>query len=293
MINSRRQSKRSVKSTPIIQTDSNVIVEIKQPIIKKEDDTDLTISKAINYVPHKKANKIMEVLNLTLNTTNFKNFVIDKLKAEFDVNLEDKKNKFSPSTSFISLCVLSEFIIDTLIKSAIGDNETDFNGLTEIKFMKLENKIYKTRILKQNFIKYLLEFDNEKNYMMNSTINYKTINAYIQFKFSKSLKLDVETMNFICFLLIELLNKILNIVFNLLTFTKKTIIKPSVINFVVSNIFTKDLYTQIETRLNDVLELRDNITDSKMVSKVEEEDKETISKVEENEEEDNDMQILD
>lgn len=289
----RRQSKKSVISTPLFKPDNGVIVKINNPIIKKEDNEILTFNKTNNTQSSKKSNKIMEKLNLTLNTTNFKNFVIDTMKVKFDINLEEgKKNKFSPGTSFVSLCVLSEFIVDTLINSVIGDNETDFNGLTEIKFMKLENKIYKTKNLKQNFIKYLLEFDNEKNYMMNSFINYKIINAYIQSKYSKSLKLDVETMNFICFLLNELLNKILNITFNFLIFTKKTIIKPNIINFIVSNIFTKDLYAQIETKLNDVLELKTEISESKTTSRIENDDedkKSSTSQIDETE----DMQILD
>lgn len=205
-----------------------------------------------------RTNKIMDKLNLTINTNIFKHFIIDKMATEYIEDCKDKKNKFSIGASYISLCVLSEFIINQLIQSVIGDNENDFNGLSEIKFMKMENKIYKQRILRQNFLNCVLEFDNKINYMANACVNYKIVNSFIKHKISGSLKLDSETMNFICYTVNIILNKVMNICFNLMIFSNKTVIKPKIINFAISIIFTKDLYNFIESGLLNVSEIRED-----------------------------------
>lgn len=222
-----------------------------------------------------RTNKIMDKLNLSINTNIFKHFIIDKMASEYIEDYKDKKNKFSIGASFVSLCVLSEFIINQLIQSVIGDNENDFNGLSEIKFMKLENKIYKQRILRQNFLSYVLDFDNKINYMTNACVNYKIVNSFIKHKISSSLKLDSETMNFICYTVHNILNKVMNICFNLMIFSNKTVIKPKIINFAISIIFTKDFYNLIESGLLSVSEIREDKT--KGIKETETEDNEDLN----------------
>lgn len=270
----RRASSKSTVSKPsspkiTIKSGNNGIIKEdvkKEKVLKTESrqasPEEVKISKS-KTEGRLRTNKIMDKLNLTINTNIFKHFIIDKMVTEYIEECKDKKNKFSIGASYISLCVLSEFIINQLIQSVIGDNENDFNGLSEIKFMKMENKIYKQRILRQNFLSYVLEFDNKINYMANACVNYKIVNSFIKHKISSSLKLDSETMNFICYTVNIILNKVMNICFNLMIFSNKTVIKPKIINFAISIIFTKDLYNFIENGLLNVSEIREDKKDVK------------------------------
>lgn len=204
-----------------------------------------------------KTNKIMVDLNLTINTSIFKKYIKNKIDSEnITISKKDKINKIGISTSYIPIAIFTEYLIDYLIKNTMENNDNDFNGLTEIKFIKLENLIYKDKEIRKNFIHYLYEYNSKENYKANGLINFKIINQYISKKISKSLKLDNDYMNFLCFVLNKSINQIINISVNILQFTKKTYIKSDIIKFVISILYNGEFYDKIETKLIDCLEYR-------------------------------------
>ena len=237
-----------------------------------------------------KTNKIMDDLNLTINTSIFKKYIKNKIDSEnITINKKDKINKIGISTSYIPIAIFTEYLIDYLIKNTMENNDNDFNGLTEIKFIKLENLIYKDKEIRKNFIHYLYEYNSKENYKANGLINFKIINQYISKKISKSLKLDNDYMNFLCFVLNKSINQIINISVNILQFTKKTYIKSDIIKFVISILYTGEFYDKIETKLIDCLEYR------KEKKTIEQKQQEEQDKQEnnENQEEQEDINIID
>lgn len=210
--------------------------------------------------PNVKINKVMNMFNLTINTTYIKKYIKDKLDSENLViekreTFITKKWKIGISTSYVPIIVFVEKLIDYIVKNTIEDSENDFNGLIELKYLKLENLFYKNRVLRNSFINLLFNYDRNENYKIKNPINFKIINHYINTKISKSIKLDNDYMNFLCFVVNKSINQIINTAINILTFVKKVNLKPEIIKFVISILY-KDFYDLIEINLNDCLEYK-------------------------------------
>lgn len=207
-----------------------------------------------------KINKIMNMFNLTINTSYIKKYIKDKLDSE-NLIVEKKETfitrkwKIGVSTSYIPIIIFTEKLIDFIVNNTIEDSENDFNGLIELKYLKLENLFYKNRVLRNSFINLLFSYDKNENYKIKNPINFKIVNHYINTKISKSIKLDNDYMNFLCYVINKSIDQIIYTAINILIFIKKVNLKPEIIKFAISILF-KEFYDQIEIKLNDCLEYK-------------------------------------
>ena len=211
----------------------------------------------------RKPNKIMQILDLSINTSLFKKIVQSKIEQ---MGLE---KKVSISVSYISLCMLSEYVIEKFIKIIYGENKIDNNGLAVYEYIKLENEILKDVELKNNFIKYIYNFDKDKDYY-NQIISGNIIRQFIRNKIDKSITLKPDLVNFICFVVNEIINDVLNSSISLLIYVNKKQLKPDIIKFVISNRFTSSLFNEIELRLDRIQEIK---LSSKVVERGDDEEK--------------------
>lgn len=202
----------------------------------------------------KKPNKIMKTLNLSLNTTIFKKILINKIEH---LNLN---KKVSISTSYISLCLVSEYLMEKLIKLSYSDDivENDKFGLkSSFNYIKLENEILKNNDFKNNFIKYVYNFDKSKNYY-DLMITGNIVRTFAKTKIDKSIILDKDLVNFICYVINDVINSIIVKSLNTVIYMKRKQLKPDIIKFVVSHEFTEQLYKKMEINLDKIAELKIN-----------------------------------
>lgn len=200
----------------------------------------------------KKPNKIMRTLNLTLNTSLFKKILTNKIEHL------DLSKKVSISSSYISLCLVSEYLMEKLINLSYSDDitENDRFGLkSNFNYIKLENEILKNIEMKNNFIKYLYNFDKTKNYY-DSIINGNIVRTFAKSKIDKSIILDKDLVNFICYIVNDIINTIITKSLNLLFYVNRKQLKPDIIKFVVSHEFTDSLYKEMEINLDKITELK-------------------------------------
>ena len=242
-------------TTPTISPSSLELTEDSNEI-----NTGIDIKTVKEKETVKKPNKIMRTLNLTLNTTLFKKILANKIE-----HLEFGK-KVSISSSFISLCLVSEYLMEKLINLSYSSDitENDRFGLkSNFNYIKLENEILKDIELKNNFIKYLYNFDKTKNYY-DSIINGNIVRTFAKNKIDKSIILDKDLVNFICYIVNDVNNTIITKSLNLLFYVNRKQLKPDIIKFVVSHEFTDSIYKEMEINLDKIAELK--IQDDKKMS---------------------------
>ena len=224
-------------------------LEIKTPTINEDQQASVDVSSVKDKEAVKKPNKIMQSLDLCLNTTIFKKIIQSK------IDQMDMDKKISMSASFVSICILSEYIIEKLIRLSNGNNVIDNNGLTVYDYIKLENEILKNIDLKNNFLKYIYNFDKSKDYY-NYSINGNIIRIFARNKIDKSITLKPDLVNFICYVINDIVNTVLNKSIQLLIYMNKKLLKPDIIKFVVSHEFTDTFFKDLEIYMDKIQGLK-------------------------------------
>ena len=137
-----------------------------------------------------------------------------------------------------------EKLINLSYSSDITENDR-FGLKSNFNYIKLENEILKDIELKNNFIKYLYNFDKTKNYY-DSIINGNIVRTFAKNKIDKSIILDKDLVNFICYIVNDVNNTIITKSLNLLFYVNRKQLKPDIIKFVVSHEFTDSIYKEIK-----------------------------------------------
>ena len=245
----KEKSESMSSSSEFIDPEISDGLEITTPTINEEQQTSVDVSSVKDKEAVKKPNKIMQSLDLCLNTTIFKKIIQSK------IDQMDMDKKISMSASFVSICILSEYIIEKLIRLSNGNNVIDNNGLTVYDYIKLENEILKNIDLKNNFLKYIYNFDKSKDYY-NYSINGNIIRIFARNKIDKSITLKPDLVNFICYVINDIVNTVLNKSIQLLIYMNKKLLKPDIIKFVVSHEFTDTFFKDLEIYMDKIQELK-------------------------------------
>ncbi len=122
-------------------------------------------------------------------------------------------------------------------------------------YIKLENEILKNIDLKNNFLKYIYNFDKSKDYY-NYSINGNMIRIFARNKIDKSITLKPDLVNFICYVINDIVNTVLNKSIQLLIYMNKKLLKPDIIKFVVSHEFTDTFFKDLEIYMDKIQELK-------------------------------------
>ena len=245
----KEKSESMSSSSEFIDPEISDGLEIKTPTINEDQQASVDVSFVKDKEAVKKPNKIMQSLDLCLNTTIFKKIIQSK------IDQMDMDKKISMSASFVSICILSEYIIEKLIRLSNGNNVIDNNGLTVYDYIKLENEILKNIDLKNNFLKYIYNFDKSKDYY-NYSINGNIIRIFARNKIDKSITLKPDLVNFICYVINDIVNTVLNKSIQLLIYMNKKLLKPDIIKFVVSHEFTDTFFKDLEIYMDKIQGLK-------------------------------------
>ena len=84
------------------------------------------------------------------------------------------------------------------------------------------------------------------------------VRTFAKTKIDKSIILDKDLVNFICYVINDVINSIIVKSLNTIIYMKRKQLKPDIIKFVVSHEFTEQLYKKMEINLDKIAELKIN-----------------------------------
>ena len=282
------------------------IIELKKSTNKdlKENIKEEIKNKEKIKKPKSNLNNMMRRTNLYFNTTQIKKYIITKINNEnmtISKNIIDKEHpenkerkdiNISCGNSIFALSALMDTILQYIMNEVIKNIEKNDIGLYDVKYNMIEKEIYKNNDMRYNFINYILSF-NEKNinYTGLFIFNDKVIRDFIDERYTKTIKLDNKSINFFSYILIDVLNEIVNNAYILMKYYDKTQMNSNIILHICMIKFKGDFMNTIKIRLEDTMNLIEQINEEnrKLNEKKKKKEENNNNKIEINEKNNEDI----
>lgn len=225
-------------------------------------------------------NQMMIKTNLYFNTSLARRWIKNKLMDDDDkvIMRHDKLRRINVGNSYITVVSFIEQLICSLIEKAIINIKKDTDGLFTIHANDMENTIYRNDDLKNNFIKYIHQFDNSINYGELFCFNTKIIKGFIDNKFGKGVDLSNDCVSFISYIIIKTVNDIITTSCEIIKFNKRSQLNAKLIISAINIIFNGELLKLLQVKLEDTIHLYET-KDEKDESKEKDEIKDNEEKV--------------
>ena len=220
----------------------------------------------------RKTNKLTTNINLNINVNIIKQYIqkyikLNNLKSSDykkpNNNLEhqpeinetsDEDHKYiSVGNSHVTITSLVEQIINQLISDSIVSAEKNNTGLYIINYDRLRFSLLTVPNLKDNFMKYDYGYDHQINYSEILSPNYNYMINYIDKIHPKSIHIIESGINYINYILIRLINDILNAMKCILLYNKKTFFNAKMVIVACSILLTNPLQSTINVKLEETI----------------------------------------
>ena len=161
---------------------------------------------------------------------------------------ESKKKKKKPegpryvacSTSFITLTKLVEIIIDDIINNTLKKCKTIELGLYVISYEALNYNIVMNPNLFINYNRFIYNYDESLNYI-SMLAQYNYIKEYLDLSQPSKLIVDNKAINFLSFIVISVLNEILNALSYIIQYSHKSYFNSDMVATACGIIFKEPL----------------------------------------------------
>jgi hypothetical protein len=234
-------------------------------------------------------NKLMVSTNLYFNTSLVKKYMKNKICSDVkEIIKKDKVTKVSVGNSYISLTSYIEILVFNIMEKTILNIEKDNNGLFTIFYNDIENTIYKNQDLKNNFVKYIHQYDKTIDYSNIFYFNQKIIKDYIDLKFGKSINISNDGISFISFILIKTMNDLIDSSYIIMKYYNKCQMNARLIILSASIIFNGEFLKLLKIKLEETIHLymkeKENIKTKKDNENNDEEENENKENIDDNKE---------
>lgn len=230
-------------------------------------------------------NKLMISINLFFNTSIVKKYIKNKLiNDKKEIVKKDKTQKISVGNSYITLTSYMEILIFNIIEKTIINIEKDNNGLYTIYYNDIENTIHKNSDLRNNFVKYVYQYDKTLDYSNMFYFNSNLIKEFIDLKFGKSVNISYDGISFISFILIKTMNELIDSSYIIMKYYNKCQMNARLIILTTSILFNGDFLKLIKVKLEETIHLYLKHKEEKSVDDKENEEEEQGDKDENNKE---------
>lgn len=205
----------------------------------------------------KKTSKLSSTLSLKINANIIKYYIEKYIKNNNMTYISTKNNdhdntKFiSYSSSYISITKLIELIINDIIDNTLTKCKKNDIGLNILSYDDILSNITVNNELRQTYYKYIFNYDHLLNYT-NIIAPFDYIKDYIDLEYPASLMLDYQTTNFISYLVVSIVNELLNIMYLMIKYAKKSYFTPNTLLTAISIIFRDPLKTKLLYKLEEI-----------------------------------------
>jgi len=263
------EQKEEIKEEEIILKKTST-KDIKENIKEQKEE------EQKNKKPKSNINNMMERTNLYFNTTQIKKYVISKINNEnmsiskIIINKEHPENKekkdvnITCGNSIYALSALMDLVVYYIMDKVSKNNDIKENelGIKNISYEMIEKEIYKNNDMRYNFLNYILTFNENKiNYTGLFIFNEKVIREFVDNKFTKRIKLDNKSINFLSYILIDILNETINNAYILMKYYDKTQMNLNIILHICMIKFKGEFLNTIKIRLEDTMKLIEQINE--------------------------------
>ncbi len=243
-----------------LKLNANIIQQYINDYIKKNN---------VLYVPKKKddknesnvpndSNDSNESNEITEEKIEIKNEIVDDNSQQTDKKKRKKHDGpkyIACSTSYITLTKLVELLIDDIIKPALKNSITNELQLHVITFEAIQYNIAVNEHLYNNYYKYIRKYDDTLNYNR-MLAPYDYVKEYLDMAKPDKLYVNEKALNLISFLIVSILNDVLEAMTYIITYVHKSYFNTEMIMTVCNILFKGD---DFKATLKLELEEIDNI----------------------------------
>ena len=194
----------------------------------------------------------MERISNSLKINDF--ISVSQLKKKFKIYLEEhdctkiKQSNFPQALVLVSVMLLEEILSDCL--KYIFKHE--INGLYIINSLILQTSLNETS--KYDFTyKYSKKYNYKIRYADNVFFNIKKVFDNLESKYGDKLMIDVETRNYISYILMSLQYDISDLCLKVIKYANKKTLNNNVLMVILSNYMTDDIITKFRLKLDSTI----------------------------------------